>query len=172
MEPVSVEVPMKAIAVFTNRGRDLLIAEGGSQAWKLKPERVKRLSYVLCVQNPADGDWGRPTHAQGTAFLLGKIADVVPAAGKRDAGRFMIRFASYAEINIPDFWQWRNPVHYVDLEDYGIDPSKLIFTPMRNRTVEALPVAGTQALDMTQAKKALAAFYKVEPEAIEIVIRG
>ena len=40
---------MKAVAVFTNRGRNLLLAEGGTQAWSLQPERVKKLKYGVDV---------------------------------------------------------------------------------------------------------------------------
>ena len=69
---------MLAIAVFTNRGRDRLIAEGGTQAWVLNPERARKLTYVVCAQKRNDGDWGQPTHKQGQGFLIGKISSMSP----------------------------------------------------------------------------------------------
>lgn len=168
---------MHAIAVFTNRGLPRLLAEGGSQSWKLNPARAGKLSYLVCVQNRNDGDWGEPTHQQGQAFLIGKISSVEqsPEAKAKDEDRHIINIAEYSEIDIPDFWQgWRNPVRYIELEDFGIDPRKLAFKPLTNNAgVPSLATSSSpQGMDMAQAKKALAAFYGVPTTSIEITIRG
>lgn len=175
---------MQAIATFTNRGLGRLLAEGGSQAWKLKPDRVKKLKYIVCVQNREDGEWGEPTHNHQEGFLIGKISGVEPSPEGRE-GRYIIRFDEYAEIKKPKMaHQWRNPVQYIQLEDHGIDPSKLNFKPVIAKAnphekplvqdeKEPPPAApAVRPLDMNEAKKALAAFYKVPVSAIEITIRG
>jgi hypothetical protein len=175
---------MKCVVVFTNRGVGRLLEEGGSQAWKLDPDRVRKLTHVVCVQNRNDGDWGRPTHEQGAGFLIGKISTVEPSPEKEpEERRYIIKFDQYAEIDIPKFWErlggLRNPVHYLNnLEDY-LDVKPLEWKPVRPQTdgepprAASLPPGGeSRGLDIAEAKKALAAFYRVPVTAIEIVIRG
>jgi hypothetical protein len=173
---------MKAVAVFTNRGLNRLLAEGGTQAWSLQPERAKKLKYVVCTQNRDDGEWGAPTHAQGQGFLIGKISGVEPSPEGRE-GRYIILFDEYAEIDVSNMaYQWRNPVRYIELNDFGIDPDTLTWKRVTPRTDEQPPRAASRAgltaaaesrgLDIAQAKTALATFYRVPVTAIEIVIRG
>lgn len=173
---------MKAVAVFTNRGLNRLIAEGGTQAWSLQPERVKKLKYVVCTQNRDDGDWGAPTHAQGQGFLIGKISGVEPSPEGRE-GRYIILFDEYAEIDVPNMaHQWRNPVRYIELNDFGIEPDKLAWKRINIRTDGEPPRAASSAqssatgesrgIDITEAKRALSVFYRVPVTNIEIVIRG
>ncbi len=165
---------MRAIAVFTHRGLNGLLADGGSRAWKLDPVRVRKLRYVLCVQNREDGDRGEPSHAQGQAFLLGRISGVEP--DNEVGGRFIIRFDEYADIDLPNFWEgWRNPVKYIDLGECGINPDTLTFKPvehLQRRPPSTATSNEVQAMDMAHAKKALSAFYSVPASSIEITIRG
>lgn len=176
---------MKCVVVFTNRGLDRLLEEGGSQAWKLDPDRVRKLSYVVCVQNRNDGDWGQPTHDQGEGFLIGRISGVDVNSEGRNENRYVIQFDEYAEISLPNFWDrlggLRNPVRYLeDLERY-VDVNALEWKRVQPQIEGELPVTTTRpvspsseprALDIAEAKKALAAFYRVPVSAIEIVIRG
>lgn len=176
------ETKMNAVAVFTNRGLNCLLAEGGTQAWVLNPERVRKLTYVVCAQNREDGSWGEPTHSQGQGFLIGRIStvDASPEPGRED--RFIIRFDEYAEIDVPHMaYQWRNPVRYIRLEDHGIDPKTLTFLPLEQSKSKSvhhdLDSANSAApsirpLDMASAKRSLAAFYNVPVNSIEITIRG
>ena len=176
---------MQALGLFTNRGLGRLIDEGGSQAWKLKPERARKLTYVVCTQNKNDGEWGQPTHAQGEGFVIARIRDVVPSPEGRPK-RYIVLFDEYAEISVPKMaYKWRNPVQYIELDDYGIDPSKLTFTKMPSSPAQIpninyepppgaapTPSGQPQPMNMEAAKAALAAFYKVPASAIEITIRG
>ena len=177
---------MKCVAVFTNRGFGRLLEEGGSQAWKLNPDRVRKLTYLLCVQNRNDGDWGRPTHEQGEGFLIGKISGVETNFEDRETNRYIIKFDEYAEINVPKLWEklggLRNPVHYLnDLEKY-VDVDKLEWKRIHPRNdgeppraaspVEPNAASDSRGLDIAEAKNALATFYRVPVTAIEIVIRG
>jgi len=52
----------------------------------------------------------------GTAFMIGRISDVVPST--ETEGRWLVKFDEYARLDIPSFWQgWRNPVRYTTLEE-------------------------------------------------------
>jgi len=166
-----------AIAVFTNRGRERLLSEGGSQAWALDPAHAARCNYVVCIQNRVSREWGEPTHDHRHAFLVGKVAGVSPS--KEAPGRFLIRFEQYADINVPIEEKWRNPVRYTSLGALGINAAALSFKRARARTrerladpEEVLAAAPKRGLDIVNAKKALAEFYGVPVDAIEIVIRG
>jgi hypothetical protein len=170
---------MKVIVVLTNRGLGRLLKEGGSQAWKLDPERARRIPYILCVQNRLSEEWGDPTHPQGQAFVIGKISGVSPAPDNE--GRYIIEFSEYTEIKIPNFWEgWRNPVRYIDVESLikrGVDPDKLTFKTNTEKYLEppnAAPSVDSKAggMNMAEAKKALSVFYGVPVSAIEITIRG
>ncbi len=169
---------MKCIVVFTNRGVGRLLDEGGSQAWKLDPDRVRKLIYLVCVQNRNDGDWGRPTHEQGEGFLIGKISGVEKSSESETGHRYIIKFDEYAEISVPKFWEklggLRNPVHYIkDLEKY-VDVERLEWKPAnpdREPRATAAPAEG-RGLDIAEAKKALSVFYRVPVANIEVVIRG
>jgi hypothetical protein len=118
---------------------------------------------------------------QGQGFLIGKISSVELSPEGRE-GRYIVRFSEYAEINKPKMaHDWRNPVRYIELEAFGIDPTKLDFKPMPKqeespsaaRSPQAPePKPDVAALDMAAAKKALAAFYNVPVTSIEITIRG
>ncbi len=177
---------MKCVVVFTNPGLGRLLEEGGSQAWKLNPDKVRKLTYVMCVQNRNDGDWGRPTHEQGEGFLIGKISGVETNSEDRESNRYIIKFDEYAEISVPKLWEklggLRNPVHYLnDLEKYvhvdGLE-WKRIHSHMEGEPPRAAsPIVPNvlsqgRGLDIAEAKKALATFYRVPVTAIEIVIRG
>src|SRR5450759_1666385 len=153
---------MKALAVFTNRGLSRLLQEGVTQAWVLNAENAKKMTYVVCTQNRNDGEWGEPTHEQGQGFLIGKISSVDPSPEGRE-GRYIVRFSEYAEINKPKMaHDWRNPVRYIDLETFGIDPTKLDFKPMPQQEESPSaahspqatgPKPDVPALDMAAAKK-------------------
>jgi hypothetical protein len=179
------EINMKCVVVFTNRGVDRLLEEGGSQAWKLNPSRVRKLTYVVCVQNRNDGDWGRPTHEQGQGFLIGKISGVETSPESKTGHRFIIKFDEYAEINVPKLWEklggLRNPVHYLNDLEKHVDFEKLTWKPVHASSDGEVPLAAApssttvsedRGLDIAEAKKALAAHYRVPVTAIEIVIRG
>lgn len=176
---------MKSLVVFTNRGLDRLLEEGGSQAWKLDPGRVRKLTYILCVQNRNDGDWGRPTHDQGEGFLIGRISGVEVSTEYLEDTRYIVKFDEYAEISVPKLWEQlgglRNPVHYIDNLEKYLDVTELKWAPVNANADGGLPSAASpsptkeqepQGLDIADAKKALSAHYQVPVTAIEIIIRG
>lgn len=116
-----------AIAVFTFKGKDHILDDGGTSAWVLHPRRAAEFRYAVCTRSHREGFEG--PEPKGSAFLVGKISGIVNAPN--DPGRFLIRFSEYAEVAIPEVWQgWRNPVRYTTLEDLGIAVDDLEFQPM------------------------------------------
>lgn len=126
-----------AVMVMTARGPDRILSEGGSQAWVLNPNNARKHDYLVTVQNQHNGRWGGATEPHGTAFLIGRIRDVVPADDDGGGVRYKIEISDYARINIPCDWKGRNPVRYISLDQLGIDPSKLDFQPMPPKTKPA-----------------------------------
>ena len=120
-------------------------------------------------------DWGDGNEPHRTAFMIGRIAGLVPST--ETPNRWLITFDQYGIIDKPEAWgKWRNPIHYTTLEALGIRLEDVKFKPMPRKiekTESVAPSNGTAAkMDIPAAKKALAAYYGVRPEAIEITIRG
>lgn len=170
------------VVVLTFRGRNHIISDEGSSAWKLEPTHAARKAYVVCTRNAHSrhGVEGREEH--GSAFIVGKIRDVVPARDPNEAadGRYLIRFSEFADIDVPNVWRKgdRNPVKYTKLAEIGIDPSRVDWKPMPERAQSDEPrissgsATHSGALSLAEAKKGLAVTFNVPPEAIEITIRG
>jgi len=100
-----------------------ILGQGGSQAWHLDVDRARRSEYLICVQNRRHPEFREPGAAHRSAFLLGRISDVVPAPKRPD--RWFIIISEFAKLEIPEFWKQRYPVRYTMLEDLGIDPRNL-----------------------------------------------
>jgi hypothetical protein len=169
------------LVVLTARGSARLLAEGGTQAWRLKPENVRRVAYCVCVQNRHHGHWGGADQEHHHAFMVGRISDVVPSPEGRPE-RYLVKFSEYTRINHPNAWPGlRNPVRYATLEEFGItDPDALTWHPMPDSSaVEPAPTAAPQdedkegfgPLTIAEAKAGLALGLGVPERAIEITIR-
>jgi hypothetical protein len=164
----------EAAIVFTAKSIDRILREGGTSSWRLDRNHARKCAFAVCTRN-ANADWVEGPEAHHSAFLAGKIKDVVRSSDH--GGRYLIQFSEYAKVNIPDAWKGdRNPVRYGSLEEVGIDPSSLKWEPMpapveppTHRVVTPNAVA---PLTMAEAKKGLALTFGVPPEAIEITIRG
>jgi hypothetical protein len=168
------------IVVFTARSPERIVSEGGSQAWILKPLRAKQCRWLICTQNQhnPNHDFSDATRPHRSAFLLGKIAGIVPPPEDEGSDRRMIRISEYALLDRPNVWDGgRNPVRYTSLTDLGISADGLEFKPIPASTKES-PIIGSASegkydrLTISAAKQRLAATYDVKPDAIEIVIRG
>lgn len=138
---LSPKVKNSAIMVLTSRGTNWILGEGGSQAWRVDRTRARSQEYVVCAQNANKGTERGATEPHGTAFLVGHIADVVPATEYHEnAQSWLLRFDAYALISRPKAWnKQRNPVHYGSLDEFGIDPASLTFQPMPDVDAGALP---------------------------------
>ena len=166
----------EAVTVFTAKSRERILSEGGTSSWRLDRNNARQCTYAVCARN-AHADWTEGPEPHHTAFLIGRIEDVIPAV---DEGRFLIQFSEYAPIDIPDAWHGgRNPVSYGSLEKLGIDPSKLKWAPMPKPVKPAEVATGVSeskkpigALTMAEAKTGLAKTFGVKPEQIEITVRA
>jgi hypothetical protein len=174
-----------AVVVMTARGLDRIIQEGGSQAWVLNPRNAAKNRYLITVQNRHNGQWGGATEPHGTAFLIGKISEVVPSPEPKSKGRFLVKISEYARISVHCKWRGSNPVRYLDVhKEFGIDPETLDFLPVPPAsgvylgTVEDAPleddVESSEVLMLTiaQAKAGLAANLGVSEDQIEIIIKA
>jgi len=92
---------MNTLVVLTFKSVDALLENGGTGDWKLRRRNVERCEYAVCTRNRHDprGIGGPEPH--GAAFLVGKIADIVPAATQ---GRLLVRFSHYALLDVPNTW--------------------------------------------------------------------
>jgi len=167
------------LVVLTARGPARLLAEGGTQAWRLKPEKVLSHDYCVCVQNRNNGHWGAADQEHHHAFLVGRIRDVVPSL--ETPGRYLVRFSEYARIDYPDAWPGlRNPIHYGQLQEFGIDdPATLEWHPMPPPAGGAAAVLGEledegspTPLTIAEAKIGLSLGLGVPEAAIEIIVRA
>lgn len=173
------------IVVFTAKSVERLLAEGGTSSWSLDRNNARQKEFAVCTRNThagfTQGDGFPEGHEpHGSAFLVGRISDVVPSPDYE--GRWLIRFSEYARINLPNVWKgWRNPVRYTSLEELGINPATLHFEPMppipemqhsNENKVMLEEEHKSKGLTIPEAKKGLALTFGVNPDAIEIVIRG
>jgi hypothetical protein len=166
-----------AVVVLTAKTVESILAEGGTSAWRLHPEHAKARTYAICTRNRF-AKWSKGSEPHRSAFLVGKIRDVVQAPS-RDKGRYLIQFSDYAVIDVADVWEKgdRNPIKYVDIESLGIDPGKLKWKPMPKVPAAKTPTSEIQLapdtpLTIAEAKKRLAATFGVSTDAVEITIRA
>ncbi|MGH9733749.1 MAG: hypothetical protein ACRD8A_04060 [Candidatus Acidiferrales bacterium] len=165
-----------AVVVFTFKSVETLLADGGTSSWRLDRSNARQCQFVVCTRNAYHKKvQGKEEHQ--SAFLIGKISDVVPSPENPD--RYLIKFSEYARLNHLGIWKGdRNPVRYTTLAELGIDPDALRWesVPQRTERAASMPelssVKGSAALTMAEAKKGLALTFGVKPEAIEITIRG
>jgi hypothetical protein len=165
-------LPHSAIAVFTGKTVQTLLAHGGSGPWVGAKERVNQQEYVVCIKRtkPAAAD-------HGAVFFVGKISGVRKLGfDRRGQQRWFFEISEFA---IPARqrrrWEGRNPVRYTTLEELGIDLKKLKFEPAPPAT-ESPPGAETgsmvKPLTIAEAKAGLAAKFGVSPDAIDIHIKA
>lgn len=174
----------KEVAVlFTAKSIERILSEGGTSSWRMDRNHARQCEYAVCTRN-ANADWVEGSEAHHSAFLVGKIRDVVPCLptpenNESEKNRYLIQFSEFARVNIPDVWKGdRNPVKYSTLIELDIDPSALKWETMPVASAAANQVSAQmknnriQPLTLAQAKKGLALAFNVAPDAIEITIRG
>lgn len=164
-----------AVVVFTGKSIDRVVSDGGSQSWVLDRNNALHCEYLVCCRSGID--WVEGPEPRGSAFLVGRISDVVPSTETK--GRWLIKICAFSRVAIPNVWQgWRNPVRYTDFASLGIDPNTLTFEPMPEPVITTQSVTPSDArpsgspLTISEAKRGLALSFGVSEDAIEITIRG
>lgn len=165
---------------FTAKSVETCLAERGTQSLVLNRTHAKRCKYAILCRN-AHTDWGDGKEPHRTAFMIGRISDVVPSTEPNHQPpekRWLVKFDEYARLDIPDFWRgWRNPVRYTTVEELPFSLSDVDFKPMPELTEQpekavSPPAKAPSRVTIADAKIALAATFGVEPEAVEIIIHG
>ena len=170
-------MPHSCLVVLTARGPGRILAEGGSQAWRLIPKNARRQEFCVCVQNRHNGHWGGADQEHHHAFMVGRIRDVVPSPERPK--RYLVLFSEYARIDSGNAWPgWRNPVRYGTLEEFGLsDPATLSWhsvpePPTRAAPAEVEDEGGFgQLAVIAEARARLALGLGVPENAIEIIVR-
>jgi hypothetical protein len=164
-------LPHAAIAVFTAKPLEMLLAHGGSGPWVGAEQRMNQQEYLVCVRKAKPG-----TEGHGYAFLVGKISRVRRHDfDRRGQQRWFIEISDYAEPSHAGRWEWRNPVRYTTLDDLGIELKKLKFKPAPTPTEkppDPEPKSSVKPLTIAEAKAGLAVKFGVSPDTIDIHIKG
>ena len=115
-----------------------IVEEGGTSAWHISPANAAKCEYVVCTRN-ARATWGDKREAHGTAFLIGRIKEIVPsraALGNPQIlkDRFSIVISQYCELHQENVWRsgGKNPVRYSSLSEIHIDPSTCHWNDLPN----------------------------------------
>lgn len=166
--------------IFTAKTVEDCLEAGGTQSWVLDRAHAKRCKYAVLCRN-TNTDWGDGKEPHGTAFMIGRICDVVPSTewddddGKR---RWLVKFDEYARLNMANFWKgWRNPIRYTTLEELSLILDDVQFEPMPE-IVETSEIGEPKqpqlsgGLTIADAKKGLAIAFGIKPTAVEIIIHG
>lgn len=169
---------MKIAIFLTAKNVDRILAEGGTSSWRLDRNNARQCTYAVCTRN-AYAEWVEGNEAHHSAFIVGKISDVVTSPDYES--RYLVQFSEYALVDVAEVWKGeRNPVRYSNSDEVDIDFDKLDWKPMPKANTKVLvpeaqkaPIAAeVRGLTIAEAKKGLAATFGVPPEAIEINIRG
>ena len=162
-----------AIAVFTTDTVEDIVVQRGTAGWVVNPAKASKRKYVVCCRKE---NW--KTRKAGVqpraAFLIGLISGLQKQADSendRGQSRFLIEISEYATLNKPEVWNKdaRNPVAYIRLDEVGIDLRRLKFKAVASAPAR---VATAKTMTIADAKKALAASFGVNPDDVEITIRG
>ena len=154
------------VQVLTYKSVQTILATGGTQSWSLDRARARNCEFAVVCRNAKTRDAQGPED-HGSAFLVGRIRDVVPST--ETPGRWLITFSEYAEIDSKDEWEGRNPVAYYRTDDYDdIKFDSLSFLPMPV-LVAQVPV---HPMTIARAKTELSSALGVPMESIDITIRG
>jgi len=122
-------MPHTAIVVLTARPLEEILQDRGSRDWRLDPTRARHAEYLICAQNQHNPDFRRPRAPHGAAFLIGRIAAIVPSGDRPDRWCIIIGEYIAPQPPIPGIWgkagHLRYPIHYTTLESLGIDLAAL-----------------------------------------------
>jgi len=174
----------EVLVVFTWRPTELIVEQGGSQAWTLNPASARKCRYIVCTRNrhhpKALSDF-----EHGAGFLVGKISaiELCDAEKNTDSPRYLVRISEYALIE-PKLNLWpghRMPFWYVEsLATINIDEVELKWIAMPSQATDGKDISGEFAhlakipseRVITEAKLYVASNFGVRPDQVEIIVRA
>lgn len=148
------------IITFTRNQLQEIKEKGYDYSWILNKQRAEKCKYLVCC------------HSEGAkrrdAFLVALINRIRQVDNDvKGNARWAIDISEYANIDLPNVWQgWQNPVHYTSLDELGIEPSSIRFKKLQESKNDI------SSLTIEQAKQGLAKSFAINPEQIEILIKG
>jgi hypothetical protein len=169
------------VVVFTFRPWEMIVAQGGSQAWAINPRNASDCKYLVCTRSwREDGHGPEP---ERSAFLVGKISGVAVSPERDD--RYIIQISEFARLDppIPEVWVKgdRFPVRYREtMQELDIELSKLVWEPIKvvpptgraeiitNSATQTSENIGVRSLTLSQAKQIIAQNFGISPDCIEI----
>lgn len=158
------------VSVFTFKSVGTILEVGGTQSWTLDRARARACKYAVVCRNAHHAEVEGP-EAHGSAFMVGRISDVVPST--ETPGRWLVLFSEYALCNVRDQWEGRNPVRFYPSDAFEmIDFDALDFQPMPEFSGGNGITSKTRGLTIAEAKAGLSVTFGVDATAIEITIRG
>jgi hypothetical protein len=157
------------VLVLTWKGINSMVREGGCGYWRANAQSLSSCKYLVATRNSRRSEReGDEPH--GAAFLVGEVSGV-----SQEGNRYIINLKRFALLDdpVPDVWTsgGSNPVHYEFFETLGIDRRKLKWQPWP-LPGQTAAFGDNQPLTMTEAKRGLALTFGVEPEQVEITIKG
>lgn len=154
--------------VLTSKSIETMIQERGCGHWRANAHSITSCQYVVATRNQRS-NWKQGDEGHGTAFMLGEISGVIP-----EGDRYIVTMSRYARISVPDVWTsgGGNPVHYESLSDLGIDIKKVKWETWPSPGKYASDEQGVRPLSIAEAKQGLAKTFGVEPDQVEITIKG
>ncbi|MBN3506441.1 hypothetical protein [Burkholderia cenocepacia] len=154
--------------VLTSKNIETMIQERGCGHWRANAHSITKCRYLVATRNQRS-DWKQGDEGHGTAFMLGEISGVIP-----EGNRFIVTMSRYARISVPDVWTpgGANPVHYEVFSELGIDIKKVKWEAWPSPGEYAPDEQGGRALTIAEAKQGLAKTFGVEPDQVEITIKG
>jgi hypothetical protein len=170
------------VAVFTTRTVAQILAEGGLSGMTVDLSKVRRCRFLVCVRSShsPDADFDHPS---GSAFLVGRISGAMQLC--LEEPQTLVTFNEVARVEVPFAWNGgTHPVFYTNFSDLGIAWPDLRFEDVQGlgERAFAVPPANEDSaeeeatrvrpLTIMQAKQGLAMMFGVDPDNVEITIKG
>lgn len=129
------------IATLTFKQVEHILILGGCPSWLIDPTKAAECKYLICTRNQnlqSTRGLVIGTEPHGSAFLIGKISDVLPTNERSIPrieqyediflGRSNIHISEYALIDIPQLYPGnRQGFAYMSMADIDLDPDSLVW---------------------------------------------
>lgn len=160
----------ECIAVFTRDSAEAIKKAHGSAAWQFNIDRARACKFLICYRNAP----GSSEHRQ--AFLVAHISGLRPDPTS-GSSRYVVEISDWSDVEGEHLWPGgQRPARYASSlkEALGVPEEEIDFQPLGEKTLDLSyndqPGAAPRGVDVAEAKRLLAAFYKVSEADISISI--